>query len=214
MDEETRERIFEPFFTTKDVDKGTGLGLSTVYGILKQSGGSVRCYSEVGVGTTFKLYLPSVKNRQSVEVDEEPKQETQGGMETVLVTEDQENVRRLAVTVLSRLGYTVLTADGPVEALTIAGAYEGRIDLLLTDVVMPGMNGPEVAEQVTAIRPDTAVIYMSGYTDDILDRHGVEVTKTNYLEKPFTPKVLSEVVRRCLDTQAAAATKTATASTT
>ena len=214
MDEETRERIFEPFFTTKDVDKGTGLGLSTVYGILKQSSGSVRCYSEVGVGTTFKLYLPSTKNRQSVQVDEEPERETMSGMETVLVTEDQENVRRLAVTVLSRLGYTVLTADGPVEALNIAGAYEGRIDLLLTDVVMPGMNGPEVAEQVTAVRPDIAVIYMSGYTDDILDRHGVKVTKTNYLEKPFTPLVLSEVVRRCLDTQAAAVTKTATATTT
>jgi nitrogen-specific signal transduction histidine kinase/ActR/RegA family two-component response regulator len=208
MDAETVDRIFEPFFTTKDVGKGTGLGLSTVYGIVKQSGGSVTCYSEVDVGTTFKIYLPSADKQKTVQAGEVSKRRIAGGAETILLTEDQDNVRRLAATVLSRLGYTVLAAAGPEEALGIAERYDDPIDLLLTDVVMPGMNGPEVAERIRALRPETTVMFMSGYTDDALERHGVTVTDRNDLEKPFTPDVLAKVVRHHLDTKAALAAET------
>jgi two-component system, cell cycle sensor histidine kinase and response regulator CckA len=198
MTKETRARIFEPFFTTKEVGKGTGLGLATVYGIVKQSGGFIWVYSEPGQGTTFKIYLPRV--------DEAPtaRQEARTttsllGTETILLTEDAPALRAAAHQILERYGYTVLDAPSSGAALALAGSCPGPIHLLLTDVVMPGMSGRELAEQFTARRPGVRVLYMSGYTDDAVVRHGVLRPGVAYLQKPFTPDVLARKVREILD---------------
>ena len=169
---ETQAHIFEPFFTTKEQGKGTGLGLATVYGIVKQSGGSIWAYSEPGQGSVFKIYLPTVSEGP---VAEQTKMEpdSSGGTETILVIEDEVGVRSLINLALASSGYTVLEADSAESALEICARHDGPIHLLLTDVVMPQMSGPRVAEQVAAMRPDIKVLYMSGYTDDSVVRHGV-----------------------------------------
>lgn len=197
MDRATRERIFEPFFTTKS--GGTGLGLSTVYGIIRQSGGHVWVYSEIGVGSTFKVYLPVATE---VPVEELPEREvvpTLGGRETVLVVEDEELVRMVTRAMLLRRGYTVLLAEDGEQALRVASSHLGPIDLLLTDVVMPRANGRRVAEQLLLIRPSTRVLYMSGYTEDAIVHHGVLDSGINLLEKPFTEQDLARAVREALD---------------
>ena len=200
MSEETQAHMFEPFFTTKEKGKGTGLGLATVYGIIKQSGGFIWVYSEVGHGTTFKLYLPRVE-----ELAERASQPAQAraragrGTETVLVVEDEAPVRSVARQVLERHGYTVLEAPSAEAALDIATRYSGIIHLLLTDVVMPGLNGRELASRLATLRPDARVIFMSGYTDDAVTRHGVLEPGSAYVQKPFTPDAIARKVREVLD---------------
>ncbi|TAL10509.1 MAG: PAS domain S-box protein [Nitrospirae bacterium] len=200
MDEETAARVFEPFFTTKEPGKGTGLGLSTVYGIVKQSDGYIWVYSEPGLGTTFKFYLPrSTSLSDKVQADVERTQIPQG-TETILLAEDEDVVRTLVGSILQDGGYTVLAASHSEEAFRISGRHDGTIDLMVTDVVMPGMSGRELAERLASLRPQMKVLYISGYTDDAIVRHGVQAEGTAFLQKPFTPDVLLRKVREVLET--------------
>jgi CheY-like chemotaxis protein len=199
MDEATKARLFEPFFTTKEVGKGTGLGLATVYGIVKQSSGTIEVYSELGRGTTFKVYLPYLKNPDSSSKSFPDLRHLPTGTETVLLVEDEEPVRSLARIALQSNGYTVLEAPGADEALYLCGRHPGPIHLLLTDVVMPRMGGRQVAEIVVAQRPGIKVLYLSGYTDDAIVRHGVLGPDMAFLQKPFTPSLLARKVRAVLD---------------
>ena len=198
MDSETRKRIFEPFFTTKEVGRGTGLGLSTIYGIVKQSGGNIWVYSEVGKGATFKIYLPRVDADAYEMVLKDNENVLNDGSETILLVEDEEMVRKLATDILRTRGYHVLVASGGDEAIEICKLHKERIDLILTDVVMPGMNGRKVAESVSLLQPEIRVLYMSGYTDDAIIHHGVLDPGTNFIEKPFTAQSLSSKVREIL----------------
>jgi two-component system, cell cycle sensor histidine kinase and response regulator CckA len=199
MDAETRSHIFEPFFTTKELGKGTGLGLSTVYGIVKQSGGYVWVYSEPGRGTTFKVYLPQVDERPEKVGLVAPAPPVAGGRETVLVAEDDPAVRAIVAEVLTQKGYRVLRAPDDQAALALARGHPEEISLLVTDIVMPGMTGRELAELLTVERPDVRVLYMSGYTDDAVVRHGVLTEGMPYLQKPFNPRALATKVREVLD---------------
>ena len=198
MAPDVRDRVFEPFYTTKEQGKGTGLGLSTVYGSVKQSGGFVVVESELGKGSTFGIYLPRVDA-----VDELPVaatfQASPSGDATVLLVEDEHALRRLTSRVLTRSGYHVLCAASGNHALEVAAQYRGTIDLLLTDVVMPGMSGRELAEQLLPLRPGMRLLYASGYTEDAIILHGVSSLETAFLEKPFTPDALLRKVRAVLD---------------
>jgi PAS domain S-box-containing protein len=206
MDVETMARIFEPFFTTKELGKGTGLGLATVYGIIKQSGGEIRVYTEPGQGTTFKIYLPRKDaGLGASEVGAIGTEPARGGVETILLVEDEAAVRALATSVLESTGYTVLVATSGEEGLKTVQGYPGHIDLLLTDVVMPGGSGVDLARQATELRPTLRVLFMSGYPGEIAVRHGLLETAAAYLGKPFTPHVLSRKVREILDGRSAAA---------
>ncbi len=199
MDEETRLRLFEPFFTTKGPEKGTGLGLATVYGIVQQSGGHIDLVSEPGRGTTFHIYLPRSKASLSPEEAALGAGAARGGAETVLVVEDEDAVRSVIRRALQGAGYTVLEARGGADAIRLAEQHGGPIHLLLTDVVMPGLNGRQVAERVTALRPGARVLFVSGYTDDTLVRHGVHGEGLAFLQKPFTAEALNRKVRELLD---------------
>ncbi len=201
MDEATKNRIFEPFFTTKELGKGTGLGLATVYGIVKQSGGHVWVYSEPGRGTTFKIYLPRVTEPAEALHPVGAGAEVQGGSETILVVEDQADVRTVVRKVLERCGYSILEADRPSAALALADAARALPDLLITDVVMPELNGRELARQLEARWPGLKVLYLSGYTDDAIVRHGVLESGVSFLQKPFTPDTLARKVRQVLDSR-------------
>jgi PAS domain S-box-containing protein len=203
MDEQTRERIFEPFFTTKGPGEGTGLGLSTVYGIVEQSGGWLRVESEVGRGTTMSVFLPWAE--EAVEAPPAPARqgEAAGRGETVLLVEDDGAVRALARRILERQGYRLLAAGTGEEAIQLATHHDGALDLLLTDVVMPGMSGRELAERLTAERPGLGVLFMSGYTEDDVLRRGIFETGTSFLGKPFTPDVLARRVREVLERRSA-----------
>jgi len=198
MTAEVQAHIFEPFFTTKEVGKGTGLGLATVYGIAKQSGGHITVHSEPGHGAVFKLYLPRVEEAPGTAEPARPTEITRRGSETVLLVEDDEPLRTLAREILSIQGYTVLDATSPSEALRLADAHPGPIHLLLTDVVMPQMNGRQVADHLLAARPGLKVLFMSGYTDAAIVEHGVLEPGTHFLQKPFTPDGLSRKVREAL----------------
>jgi PAS domain S-box-containing protein len=199
MDEATQSHIFEPFFTTKGVGKGTGLGLSTVYGIVKQSGGHLWVYSEVGRGTTFKIYLPRVDSpSEGLKLSPE-ENGLQTGTETVLLVEDEETVRDMTREILQESGYQVLEAKHGHEALLIADQYPGVIHLMLSDVVMPQMSGRELAEQLSPLRKDMKVLYMSGYTDDAIVHHGVLDEGMAFIEKPFTPHGLAHKIREALN---------------
>jgi two-component system cell cycle sensor histidine kinase/response regulator CckA len=197
MDTETESRIFEPFFTTKEQGKGTGLGLSTVYGIVKQSGGHIGVHSEPGRGTTFKLYLPQVDEDEGRPI-EDPTEMPANGTETVLLVEDELQVRKFAALVLRETGYKVLEASGGEEALISAQQHKGRIHMLLTDVVMPGMSGKELSERLKQRRPNIKVIFASGYTDDAILHHGVLGPEMEFIQKPFTPSSLTQKVRQVL----------------
>ena len=199
MDEETQSRIFEPFYTTKELGKGTGLGLATVYGIVKQSGGFIWVYSEYGRGTTFKVYLPRVENLATRLRPNKRQREACKGTETVLLVEDSEPLRALIKEFLNDSGYTVLEAANGNDAIRIASEFGGPIHLLLTDVVMPGMGGQQLAEQLTRIRPATKVLYMSGYPNAGIAHSGILAAGVVLLEKPFTREILSRRVRQVLD---------------
>jgi two-component system cell cycle sensor histidine kinase/response regulator CckA len=199
MDEATKARIFEPFFTTKEVGKGTGLGLATVYGIVRQSGGFIWVYSEPGLGTTFKIYLPQVDAVAEGGAAGAAPSTVHRGTETVLLVEDAAAVRAVARQALTRQGYTVLEAADGTAALQIAASHRGPIHLLLTDVVMPGLSGRQLSDQLALLRPDTKVLYTSGYTDDAVVRHGVLESGIAYLQKPFSVDGLARKVREVLD---------------
>ena len=203
MDSETQARVFEPFFTTKEAGEGTGLGLATVYGIVRQSGGFISVYSEPGAGATFKIYFPRVdESAQALDPaagDIEPLR----GRETILVVEDSPTVRAIMRRVLSGLGYRVIEAHDGESAVALSSTHEGPIHMLLTDVVMPRMGGRTVAERISKERPGIRVLFVSGYTDDAIVRHGVLEPGVHYLEKPFTPDALAKKVRHVLDTAGA-----------
>ncbi|HTC57295.1 MAG TPA: ATP-binding protein [Candidatus Sulfotelmatobacter sp.] len=201
MDSETQSHIFEPFFTTKG-PKGTGLGLSTVYGIVKQSGGYIWVYSEAGKGTTFKVYLPRVADTVEAPAQVAIPAEstaTEPGTETVLLVEDETNLRYLARQFLEKQGYRVVEAADGAAAMQIAVAHEGMIHLLLTDVIMPGMNGRELAQRISEIRPNVKVLYMSGYTENVIGSNGTLDAGVRLLQKPFTLRDLKSKVREVLD---------------
>ena len=190
MDKDTLHHIFEPFFTTKKPGKGTGLGLSTVYGIVKQNAGYVMVYSEVGKGTTFRLYLPRLANDVELSQPSAMPEALLRGTETVLLVEDEEPLRSLVRTCLEKNGYSVLDARDAASALALAKSHRGRIHLLLTDVVMPGMSGRKLAKRLVTMQPELKVAYMTGYTDDLIDHHGILDRQTVLLEKPFTLRAL------------------------
>jgi CheY-like chemotaxis protein len=198
MDTATLAQIFEPFFTTKGPGKGTGLGLATCYGIVKQNGGSISVYSEVGKGTIFRVYLPrlweAATSRERLAVTA-----AVGGSETVLVVEDNDIVRRLAVRVLAANGYQVLEAGDGAEALRVYAAQQERIALVMTDVVLPGMSGKELADKLREVRPDLKVLYTSGYTENTIAHQGVVDAGVHFLAKPYLPSALIEKLRAVLD---------------
>jgi signal transduction histidine kinase/ActR/RegA family two-component response regulator len=198
MDKETMAKIFEPFFTTKAMGKGTGLGLATVYGIIKQSNGEILVYSEPGQGTTFKIYLPRHQEVGPVPATLAEPEDLATGSETVLLVEDDDVVRTMTVEILTSLGYSVLEAADGEEALQTCKRYHGRIGLLFTDVVMPKMNGAELAAKVVKLRPDIKVLFMSGYTDDAVVRHGILQDDVHFIQKPVTPKILAQTLRQVL----------------
>jgi len=201
MDAETLSHIFEPFFTTKGRDRGTGLGLATVYGIVAQSGGHIAVESEPGQGTVFRVYLPRVDEPADRLAPPSTGAEARGGQETILLTEDAVDLRALAREVLTRRGYQVLDAADGADALALAERHPGPIHLLLTDVVMPRVSGRELAERLAARHPAMKVLYMSGYTDDAVLRHGVLRSEVAFLQKPFGPGALARKVREILDTE-------------
>jgi CheY-like chemotaxis protein len=204
MDAETQARMFEPFFTTKPKGKGTGLGLATVYGIVKQSGGYIWVYSEPGQGTTFKIYLPRVDAAVEPAPPRPVATPSLAGSETVLLVEDEEQVRVLTRRLLQARGYRVLTtASGP-EALRVAEQHVGPIHLLVTDVVMPGMSGREVGLLVAQLHPEVRALYLSGYPDESVVHQGVLAPGTPFLQKPFTGEALARKVREVLDAPASA----------
>ena len=198
MDAETRRHIFEPFFTTKEKGKGTGLGLATVYGMIKQAGGDIWVYSEPEQGTTFKLYFPRVSEPVADPNRGESSLARGSGGETILVVEDEKAVRELTVRILQQLGYLILTASSGNEALEISAGHDGHIDLLLTDVVMPNMSGRQLADHLQQSRPQTKVLFLSGYTENTVVHHGVLDAGVDFLPKPFSRENLSKKLREVL----------------
>jgi CheY-like chemotaxis protein len=198
MSAETRKRIFEPFFTTKAKGRGTGLGLATVYGIVKQSGGTVWVYSEPGEGTSFKIYLPRVL-REKTPVTPRPARRDVGGTEGILVVEDDHSVRELTRRILAAAGYAVTVAANGADALRLFENLADRVDLVLTDVVMPDMNGPELAKSLKHRKPGLRTLYMSGYTDNAIVHHGVLDEGTHFIAKPFSAEDLLTKVRSVFD---------------
>ncbi len=202
MTKEVRSRIFEPFFTTKPEGRGTGLGLAMIFGVVKQSGGAIDVYSEVGHGTTFKIYLPSVDPSHDDSVGSAVAQGVTGGEETILLIEDETAVRELCASFLIRQGYTVLVAGNPDEALACANGRLEPIDLLLTDVVLPGLNGRELADRILMTHPEMVVLFTSGYTQDSIIRHGVLTDRVHFISKPYSLHAIASKVRHLLDMRA------------
>jgi two-component system, cell cycle sensor histidine kinase and response regulator CckA len=199
MAPEVKARVFEPFYTTKEKGKGSGLGLAMVYGIVKQSGGHIEVDSEVGVGTAFTIYLPTATTERPSSAAHAAGPARAAGTEAVLLVEDEGDVRRMAASALTSFGYDVLEAGSGVEALRLLEARGGAVDLLATDVVMPGMSGRELAGALRPRYPALKVLYMSGYTDDAVVRHGILQADVAFLQKPYTPTALARKVREVLD---------------
>jgi len=199
MTPEVQERIFEPFFTTKEPGTSTGMGLATVYGIVEQAGGHIQVYSEPGLGTTFKIYLPRLDGTRQLALPEISQEELPRGSETILVLEDQDQVREFATDMLSHLGYNVMSASNGNDALALCLTSAKPINLLLTDVVMPNMSGPEFVERLRQLRQDFEVIYMSGYAGDTISNYGNLGPEDCLIQKPFTVDELAREVRRALN---------------
>jgi signal transduction histidine kinase len=198
MSETVKQRIFEPFYTTKEVGKGTGLGLAVVLGIVKQSEGHITVASEPGVGTTFHIHFPAVED-QVLAVKPSETLNSRRGTETVLLVEDEDGVRGLAILALQNQGYHVLSAGSGAEALRVVQKQAGGIDMLVTDLVMPGMSGRDLAEMLLPLYPKMKVLFSSGYTDDVVVRHGLLTEKASFLQKPYTPLSLARKIREILD---------------
>ena len=198
MTEETRSRLFEPFFTTKERGKGSGLGMSIVYGSVTQAGGHLEVTSQVGVGTTVAVYLPRAFQSPSAEAPGPPRAESAGG-EIVLVVEDDDPVRAVTCEALEAEGYVVISAASGPLALEMVARHSGRLDLMVTDVVMPGMSGGELARRLAQVRPETKVIYVSGYVDDAIVRDGVMAEGVPFLQKPYPLEALALMARQVLD---------------
>jgi two-component system cell cycle sensor histidine kinase/response regulator CckA len=211
MDQATQSHLFEPFFTTKNPGQGTGLGLATAYGIIRQSGGAIAFFSEIGKGTTARIYLPESQNVPEAAVPEPAAVETPpvglpvAGGETILLVEDEARVRKLIVDVLTGRGYRVLAATRGPEALLLCQANAGKIDLAVVDVVMPGMSGPDLVRQIAPICPAARILYISGYTDEAMAHHGIAESGVAFLQKPFVPDQLARKVREVLDARASGA---------
>jgi CheY-like chemotaxis protein len=201
MDDRTRERAFEPFFTTKGLGQGTGLGLSTVYGIVRQNQGEIHVSSEPGRGTAFDLYFPAVPGSESTGDATIATPLKAAAAETIMVVEDEPAVRVLVRQTLQQLGYTVLEASDGYEALRVIEGHAGGLHLVLTDVIMPLMNGRELATRLAVMRPGTRVLYMSGYTDDVLASQGLSQPEVSFIQKPFTRAGLAEKVETVLSTE-------------
>jgi signal transduction histidine kinase len=199
MDHETISHVFEPFFTTKEVAKGTGLGLATVYGAVKQNNGFIHVYSEPGRGTTFKIYLPSHQARTEHLPEGEPVQPAVCGRETVLLVEDEPAILQMTTRMLERMGYTVLAANRPGEAMRLAETHPGQIHLLMTDVVMPEMNGRDLAKNLISLYPNLRRLFMSGYTANVIAHHGVLDEGVHFIQKPFSKEELAARVRKALE---------------
>jgi CheY-like chemotaxis protein len=199
MDAETISRIFEPFFTTKALGKGTGLGLATVYGIIKQNKGFINVSSEPGLGTTFTIYLPRHMLHTIMETGVYRPNKASGGSETILLVEDEAMILEMTTAMLKELGYTVLTAGTPGEAIRLAMEHRGSIDLLMTDVVMPEMNGRDLAKNLLTLLPHLNRLFMSGYTDNVIAHHGVLDEGVHFIQKPFTMNDLSAKIRKVLE---------------
>ncbi len=199
MDRATQAKIFEPFFTTKEQGRGTGLGLSTVYGIVKQLGGSVWCYSEVGLGTTFRIYLPVTTEVADTEPSSAPTRRLAAGKETILIVEDEDSIRFVARRVLERSGYQVLDADSGQRALELLASYSGPLDLVLSDLVMPGMTGIELSQELRKTRPKLKVLFTSGYSVEVVSNRFQPDGEWNFISKPYGVRELVEEVRRVLD---------------
>jgi CheY-like chemotaxis protein len=201
MDPETLAQIFEPFFTTKGVGGGTGLGLATVYGAVKQNHGFIYAYSEPGQGTTFTIYLPRYVGKTEPLRTKDPAGPALSGLETILLVEDEPTMLELTTVMLERQGYTVLAAGTPGEAICLAREHAGEIHLLLTDVVMPGMNGRDLAKNLLSLYPNLKRLFMSGYTANVIAHHGVLDPGVHFLQKPFSLKELADKVREALDSK-------------
>jgi len=200
MSAEVKSHLFEPFYTTKQKGRGTGLGLATIYGAVKQSGGSIEVYSEPEKGTVFRIYLPAIaENPEALEMDSSSSTSLPKGDETILLVEDERIVRELATKMLTRLNYSILPASNGAEALEIARSYAGIINLMITDVVMPGMNGRQLAEQLKQIRPQIKVLFTSGYTENAIAHHGIIDSNLNFIGKPYGSRDLARKIRRILD---------------
>jgi len=199
MDHETLSQAFEPFFTTKAQDRGTGLGLATVYGIVKQNNGFINIYSEKGHGTTVRVYLPRSRDQAAPEEKTPVQSEMTRGMETVLLVEDEPALLKLSKHLLEQLGYTVIPAMRPNSAVKIASEYQGRIDLLMTDVIMPEMNGRDLWVKLEKEFPSLRCLFMSGYTADVIADHGILEARVHFLQKPFSIDALADKVREALE---------------
>lgn len=200
MDEDTLANLFEPFFTTKELGKGTGLGLATIYGIVKQNDGFINVDSESGQGSTFKIYLPRLVADEDIDKAVPEKKAAAGGTETILLVEDEPTILRMTRMMLERKGYTVIPASTPAEAIKKAKNHSGGIDLLMTDVVMPEMNGRDLAGKITALYPDIGLLFMSGYTANVIAHQGVLDDGVAFIQKPFSMADMTEKVREVLDT--------------
>jgi signal transduction histidine kinase/CheY-like chemotaxis protein len=198
MSLEEQERIFEPFYTTKEIGKGTGLGLATIYGIVKQHNGFIYTKSQINKGTTFDIYLPIAYSKSTI-LEEEDQYSINNRSETILVVEDESSIRKLIYMILKPLGFNILEAVDGVEALEISEKHEGKIDVVLTDVIMPRMNGQEMAEKLQQSRPSSKVIFMSGYTDDVIAEHGVLEPGIDFIQKPITSRNIVKKIHECLE---------------
>jgi CheY-like chemotaxis protein len=201
IDKEVLPHIFEPFFTTKPVGKGTGLGLATVYGVVQQSGGEIFVYSESDQGSTFKIYLPRVESGTPSQPEAKSRSEILGGTETVLVVEDDKGVRGAIVAILKKRGYKIIEAPSGKEAIGLLTRQKEPIALMITDVVMPEMSGKQLADQVRTLRPEIKILFLSGYTENVIAHHGVLEPGINFLAKPFSIQSLTKKVREVLDQQ-------------